>query len=110
MDRQTDEGHFYNPPSASWWDFKLRRNNTFARFSAISDKGDNFSYCFPVHQSPSKKGSILKGKNFLPRGFLIELELNDTSTLVGHFVSSPRERKKRDRRDSRGDERGKGKK
>ena len=26
-------------------------------------------------------------------------------TLVGHFVSSPREREKRDRRDSRGDER-----
>ena len=29
----------------------------------------------------------------------------DTSTLVGHFVLSPREREKRDRRDSRGDER-----
>ena len=27
------------------------------------------------------------------------------STLVGHFVSSPREREKRDRRDSSGDER-----
>ena len=27
------------------------------------------------------------------------------STLVGHIVSSPREREKRDRRDSRGDER-----
>ena len=27
------------------------------------------------------------------------------STLVGHFVSSPTEREKRDRRDSRGDER-----
>ena len=32
------------------------------------------------------------------------LGLNDTSTLVGHFVSSPREREKRYRRDSRGDE------
>ena len=30
---------------------------------------------------------------------------NNTSTLVGHFVSSPREREKNDRRDSRGDER-----
>ena len=30
---------------------------------------------------------------------------NDTSTLVGHFVSSPREKEKRDRTDSRGDER-----
>ena len=29
----------------------------------------------------------------------------DTSTLLDHFVSSPREREKRDRRDSRGDER-----
>ena len=38
--------------------------------------------------------------------FLIVLGFNDTSTLEGHFVSSPREREKRDRRDSRGDERG----
>ena len=30
---------------------------------------------------------------------------NDTSALVGHFVSSPREREKRDRRDSRRNER-----
>ena len=30
---------------------------------------------------------------------------NDTSTLVGHFVSSPRNRVKRDTRYSRGDER-----
>ena len=36
---------------------------------------------------------------------LIVLGFNDTSTLVGHFVSSPREREKRDRRDSRSDER-----
>ena len=33
---------------------------------------------------------------------LIELGFNDTSTL-GHFVSSPKEREKRDRGDSRGD-------
>ena len=33
------------------------------------------------------------------------LGFNDTSTHVGHFVSSPREREKRDRRGSRGDER-----
>ena len=32
------------------------------------------------------------------------LGFNNTSTLLGHFVSSPREREKRDRRDSRGDE------
>ena len=41
----------------------------------------------------------------LKRGFLIVLGFNDTSTLVGYFVSSPREREKRDRSDSRGDER-----
>ena len=35
----------------------------------------------------------------------VELGFNDTSTLVGRFVLSPRERKKTDRRDSRGDER-----
>ena len=35
-------------------------------------------------------------------GRLIVLGFNDTSTLVGHFVSSPREREKRD---SKGDER-----
>ena len=36
---------------------------------------------------------------------LIVLGFNDTSTLVGHFVSSPRKREKSDRRDSRRDER-----
>ena len=37
--------------------------------------------------------------------YLIVLVFNDTSTLVGDFVSSPREREKRDRKDNRGDER-----
>ena len=37
--------------------------------------------------------------------FFIVLGFNDMSTFVGHFVSSPRERQKRDRRDSRRDER-----
>ena len=36
---------------------------------------------------------------------LIVLGFNDTPTLEGHFVSSPREREKRDRRESRGEER-----
>ena len=35
---------------------------------------------------------------------LIVLGFNHTSTLMGHFVSSPREREKKDRRDSRRDE------
>ena len=36
---------------------------------------------------------------------LIVFGFNNMSTLVVHFVSSPREREKRDRRGSRGDER-----
>ena len=34
------------------------------------------------------------------------LGFNDASVLMGHFVLSPREREKRDRRDSTGDETG----
>ena len=36
---------------------------------------------------------------------LILMGFNDMSSLVDHFVSSPSEREKRDRRNSRGDER-----
>ena len=41
----------------------------------------------------------------LRKEILIVLGFNDTSTLVDHFVLSPREREKRGRRDSRRDER-----
>ena len=40
----------------------------------------------------------------------VVLGFNDTSTLEGHFVSSPREREKRDRRESRGEREGQGRK
>ena len=46
-----------------------------------------------------------KKNNVYPFDLLIMLGFNDMSTLVGHFVSSPREMNKRDRRDSRRDER-----
>ena len=46
-----------------------------------------------------------RGKWMKVKNWLIVLGFNNTSTLEGHFVSSPRERKKRDRRDSRRDER-----
>ena len=49
--------------------------------------------------------SISSLRTFYICRVLIELGFNDTSTLVGHFVSSPREREKRDRRDSKRDER-----
>ena len=45
------------------------------------------------------------GNGASPNFILIVLGFNDTSTLEGHFVSSPREREKRDRRESKGDER-----
>ena len=41
---------------------------------------------------------------FKKKKILIAYGFNGTSTLLGHFVSSPREGEKRDRRDSRGDE------
>ena len=40
--------------------------------------------------------------HYLVLGRLIVLEFNDTSTLVAHFVLSPRETEKSGRRDSRG--------
>ena len=43
---------------------------------------------------------------WLPFLNLFVLGFNDMSTLVGLFVSSPREMEKRDRRDNRGDSRG----
>ena len=50
-------------------------------------------------------GARSLGFNPHSRQELIVLGFNDTSTIVGHFVSSPKEREKRDRKASRGDER-----
>ena len=51
------------------------------------------------------KNLSLRSLDKLVKICLIVLEFNDTSTLVGLFVSSPREKKKRDKKDSRRDER-----
>ena len=56
---------------------------------------------FPKIKHFESKGD----SNESPKTPLIVLGFNDRSTFVGHFVSSPREREKRDRRDSRRDER-----
>ena len=49
---------------------------------------------------------LINKKNIINlQSFLIELGFNNMSTLMGYFVSSPREREKRDTRDRRGDER-----
>ena len=55
-------------------------------------------------------GSCQARSVYLTTRFLIELGFNDTSTLVGHFVSSPGEREKKDRRDSRDEREGQGRK
>ena len=61
-------------------------------------------YSILYYKPATEKNDSLRSLN--PEGplgsYLNELELNNTSTLVGHFVSSPREREKRD---CRGDER-----
>ena len=53
--------------------------------------------------------SLLYFQRYVPDKLFIAksivLGFNDTSTLVGHYVLSPRERDKGDRRDSRRDER-----
>ena len=48
-------------------------------------------------------GHLYDNNSHLP--ITTTLWFNDTLTFVGHFVLSPREREKKDRRDSRGDER-----
>ena len=53
---------------------------------------------------------LLKEQEIWPLNRLIELRLNGTSTLVGHSVSSPREREKRDRRAIRDEREGQGRK
>ena len=65
---------------------------------------DNLLYQPPV-EGPPIPITIDMVKKAISQMILIELGFNDTSTLVGHFVSSPREREKIDRRDSRRDER-----
>ena len=77
------QGQFFIPFggsrfSYSWW-------KSFAQLG---------SKLFPLRVAPFEKWYEL-----------IVLGFNDMSTLVGHFVSSPREREKRDKRDSRGEER-----
>ena len=58
--------------------------------------------CFII---PKLEGFVKKYFAYNDCSLWIVLGFNDKSTLVDHFVSSPREREKRDRRDSRGDER-----
>ena len=65
--------------------------------------GIRITECLRTHLSVNSSHCSTKWANLPPIG-LIVLGFNDTSTLVGHFVSSPREREKRDRKESRRDE------
>ena len=58
--------------------------------------------CFPTDFMLS--GSARQRSQFCYLSHFV-LGFNDTSTRVGHFMLSPREREKRDCRDSRGNER-----
>ena len=62
-----------------------------------------------LNKSYSNHNISFKPSNSFPtdrfKTFFIVLGFNDTLALVGHLLSTPREREKRDRRDSRGDER-----
>ena len=60
---------------------------------------DWYYHIYPKYWDPLLLAKLVLKLNLIVLGF------NDTSTLVGHFVSAPREREKRDRRDSRRDER-----
>ena len=62
----------------------------------------NYQHPPPAPDPPTPKIHAVK----IPvRLLLIALGFNDTSILVGHFMSSPRDREKTDKKDSRADER-----
>ena len=70
----------------------------------ITPDFSNIFHSFSIHFYRSVYEYTWKQSKFVGL-WLIVLGFNDTSTLQGHFLSSPREREKRDRRESRGDER-----
>ena len=81
----------------------LALNNWALTFILCLDKNVCCGYSL---EAPCKGASNEYPHHMFPwRNILIVLGFNDMSTLVGHFVSSQREREKRDRRESRIDER-----
>ena len=84
---------FYN----KYYSYALENAITFniASFRAISNS---------IHHENGFQGIFKQRSVASDLCLLIALGFNDTSTLLGLFVLSPRERKKRDRRDSRRDE------
>ena len=76
-------------------------NDSLQLLNMILERPEAFFYFVSCNNNIA---IIVSHLYFLP-SHLIVLGFNDTSTLMGHSVLSPREREKRDRRDSRGDER-----
>ena len=66
----------------------------------------SFIDCVGLNDTSTLVGHFVSSPREREKGdWLIVLGFNDTSTLVGHFVSSSREREKNDRRNSKSDER-----
>ena len=85
-----------------------KRQSRRIKYFIINQKLDQifFIFCFNMDVDGSQFKVSSNVQQLQLFGQLIVLECNDTSTLVGHFVSSPREREKRDRRESRKDGQG----
>ena len=71
-----------------------------------SGSHDNFTNLFTYSSAENEQAFFSEEKHNKKMTYIyFVLGFNDTSTLVGHFVSSPGEKEKRDRNNSRGDER-----
>ena len=86
---------------------KFKKGDKYVEVRVISLEGVPIHLLISFCNAEELSGNIIVQKLFLTLifPFLIVLGFNNTSTLVGHFVLSSREREMRDRRYSRGDER-----
>ena len=78
---------------------------SFAGASVFWVIPDQISYLRPTNPTSRFLKFFFLLRSWCQSLWLIMLGFNDTSILVGHFVSSPRDREKRDRRGSRGHKR-----
>ena len=80
--------------------------------SVVKEQWFNFHVCqiSTISSEFSAQIQHITNQNLQHLFLIYEEWFTDTSTVVGHFVSSPREREKRDRRDSRDEREGQGRK
>ena len=101
-DADADDARAMNTSSFSSKTAELKTGSLYrAMLNAGVTKSVTGKQCKP--RSDASERGVWSTQFALETG-LIALGFNDTSTLVGHLVSSPRERKKRDKRDNRRDE------